>query len=236
MLPVMRQLWPLPLEEVDPVAAYAADERAPHADGRPWLLVNMIASLDGATSVEGRSGRLGGTADKAVFGAIRRVADVILVAAGTVRAEGYGPASSGARLAVVSSRLDLDPAHRLFADATPGNRPWLVTTSSADPSPLRDVVDDVIVAGDGHVDAVTALAELGRRGARIVLCEGGPSLNGQLVTADLVDELCLTVAPMLVAGDSARIAHGPESVPPVGLALSRLLEDDGYLFFRYTRR
>jgi len=235
MLPAMRQLWPLPLEEVDVVAAYAADERAAPADGRPWLLVNMIASIDGATTVDGRSGGLGGEGDKRVFAAIRKAADVILVAAGTVRAEGYGPASSGARIAVVSSRLDLDPSLRLFADATEGNRPWLITTSSADPAGLRDFVDDVIVAGDDQVDVVRALTELRLRGARVVLCEGGPSLNGQLVAAGLIDELCLTVAPLLASGESARITHGPPAVPPVELALDRILEDDGYLFLRYVR-
>ena len=232
----MRQLWPLPVDAVDPVAAYAADERPPHADGRPWVLVNMIASSDGATAVEGRSGTLGGAADKAVFAAIRRVADVILVAAGTVRAEGYGPASSGARIAVVTRSVDLDPTLRLFAEAAPGNRPWLVTTASASvPPALRDALDDVIVAGDDDVDARRAIEQLAARGARCVLCEGGPSLNGQLVGAGLVDELCLTVAPLLVSGDSARVAHGPPASPPAPLALSRVLEDDGYLFLRYAR-
>jgi riboflavin biosynthesis pyrimidine reductase len=234
MLPVMRELCPDPVEEVDPSAVYAADVRAPHADGRPWLLVNMISSIDGATALDGRSGALGGPADKKVFGAIRAAADVILVGAGTVRAEGYGPPSSGARLAIVSGRVDLDPTARLFTEARPDRRPWLVTTAQADTSRLRAVVDDVIVAGDDRVDAARAIAELAARGARVVLCEGGPSLNGQLIAAGDVDELCLTLAPLLVVGDSARIAHGPVAAP-VGMQLDRVLEQDGYLFLRYIR-
>ena len=232
----MRQLWPFPLASVDPAAAYAEDDRSVHPDGRPWVLVNMLSSADGATAVEGRSGALGSTGDKAVFAAIRAVADVILVAAGTVRAEGYGPPRTGARLAVVSRAVDLDPSLRLFADAAPDRRPWLVTTAAAVvPDELRPALDDVIVAGDAVVDAGRAVNELAARGARCVLCEGGPSLNGQLIAAGMVDELCLTLAPMLAAGDSARVAHGPPAAPLAHLGLARVLEEDGYLFLRYAR-
>ena len=229
----MRQLCPLPLEDVDPASLYAADARAPHADGRPWVLLNMIATADGATALDGRSGALGGTADKRVFAAIRSVADVIVVAGGTVRAEGYGPPSGGARLAVVSGSLDLDPALRLFTQAKEGLRPWLVTTAKADASSLGALVDDVIVAGDDRVDMVRAIDALGVRGARVVLCEGGPSLNGQLVEAGILDELCLSLAPLVAGGDSARIAHGPTPPAPLAMRLDRVLEEDSYLFLRY---
>jgi riboflavin biosynthesis pyrimidine reductase len=236
MLPAMQQLWPFPLASVDPADVYAADDRPVHPDGRPWVLVNMISSADGATAIEGRSGALGSASDKEVFAAIRAVADVILVAAGTVRAEEYGPPKGRARLAVVSRAVDLDPAARLFADAEPDRRPWLVTTSAASvPEALRPVLDDVIIAGDAVVDAGRAIAELAARGARCVLCEGGPSLNGQLVAAGMVDELCLTLAPMLASGDSARVAHGPPAAPLEALRLARVLEQDGYLFLRYAR-
>jgi riboflavin biosynthesis pyrimidine reductase len=233
MLPAMRQLCPVGLDDVDPAELYAADARASHADGRPWVLLNMIATVDGATAVDGRSGTLGGAADKRVFAAIRSVADVILVAGGTVRAERYGPPSGGARLAVVSGSLDLDSDLRLFADAKEGRRPWLVTTATADASALRAVVDDVIVAGDERVDVERAIDELGARGAQVVLCEGGPSLNGQLVAAGIIDELCLSFAPLVAGGDSARIAHGPTPLTPIAMRLDRVLEEDGYLFFRY---
>jgi riboflavin biosynthesis pyrimidine reductase len=233
MLPAMRQLCPLGLEDVDPAALYAADARAPHRDGRPWVLLNMISTIDGATAVDGRSGALGGSADKRVFAAIRSIADVILVAGGTVRAERYGPPSGDARIAVVSGSLDLDADLRLFAQAKEGRRPWLITTATADASALRAVVDDVIIAGDERVDVVRAIAELGARGARVVLCEGGPSLNGQLVSAGIIDELCLSLAPLVAGGDSARIAHGPTPPAPIAMRIDRVLEEDGYLFLRY---
>lgn len=231
----MRELRPIVREGVDVQAVYAADQRSAHPDGRPWLLLNMIASLDGGTAVAGRSGALAGRADKHVFASIRRVADVILVGAGTVRSEQYGPPSGGARLAVVSGRVDLHPSMRLFSGAAPGKRPWLVTTARADVSALRDAVDDVIVAGETSVDVRLAVDAIRARGASVVLCEGGPSLNGQLLAADVVDELCLTVAPVLLSGESSRLARGPAPASPLGMELERVLEQDGFLFLRYLR-
>jgi len=188
-----------------------------------------------------------------VFAAIRAVADVILVGAGTVRAEGYGPPRPSAaaraareaqgrspapRLAVVTASLDLDPRASLFAEAEPANRPFLVTAMGASPERLAaiaSVSEEVIVAGDAHVDTAIALRELRHRGAQVVLCEGGPSLNGQLVAAGLVDEVCLTVAPVLASGDSARMARGPTPLFPLGMRLDRALEAGGTLWLRYVR-
>ena len=241
----MRQLLPEAIDDVDPVAAYAADARpAPH--GRPWVLVNMISSVDGATAVEGVSGPLGGPADKAVFGAIRGVADAIVVGAGTVRAEGYGrPRRHGdrppPRLAVVTASADLDPGLRLFApadDAGDGERPIVLTTASAPPVRTEALAEvaEVVVAGDDRVDLALALAELAGRGVEVALAEGGPSLNGQLVAAGLVDEWCVTWSPSLVSGSSSRAAHGPAH--PDGLQrmrLDRLLVEDDLCFARYVR-
>src|SRR5205823_11342695 len=123
MLPPVRQLFPIPMDDVDPAASYAADDRT----GPRWVLVNMITTVDGATTVAGRSGGLGGPADKRVFAAIRSVADVILVGAGTVRAENYGP---DRRLAIVTASLDLEPDARVFTGDVP---PTVLTTSDADP-------------------------------------------------------------------------------------------------------
>jgi riboflavin biosynthesis pyrimidine reductase len=244
MLPSVRQLHPVVLDDIDPYELYAAGRRPAHDDGRPWLMVNMVTTLDGATTVGGVSGPLGGEADKAVFRAIRSLPDVILVAAGTVNAEGYGPprlglgAKPAPRLAVVTASLSIEPTARLFAEADPDNRPFVVTATGADPerlAALAAVSAEVIVAGDGRVDVRRALHELGARGAAVVLCEGGPSLNGQLIADDLVDELCLTVAPVLASGDSPRIAHGPERNPPQPLPLATILEQDGVLCLRYVR-
>ncbi len=244
----VRQLLPEAVSEVDPVAAYAGDER-PAPPDRPWLLVNMVASADGATAVDGRSGALGGAADRAAFTAIRAVADVILVAAGTARAEGYGPPrtppelqaarqargqAAKPRIALVTRSVDLDFDAELFAD--PASRCLVIAPDDAPADRLSAAaqVADVVTAGRGGVDLPAAVAHLRSLGATVVLAEGGPSLLGQLAAADLVDELCLTLSPTLVAGDSARIVHGanlPDGIAP--LHVERVLEQDGFLLLRY---
>ncbi len=235
--------------EVDPLDAY--DEPRPAPRGRPWVTVDMVASVDGATAVDGRSGGLGGPADKAVFRALRAVPDVILVGAATARVERYGPVRLDPqvqarrvargqaplpRLALVSGRLDLDPTSAMFTDAA--EPPLVLTTTSMAAGHAGRFAGraELVACGDEQVDLATALAELGRRGASVVLAEGGPHLNGQLVAADLVDEWCQSVAPLLVAGGSARVAHGPEPERPTVLALHRVLEADGELFTTYRRR
>ena len=245
----MRQLLPEPRDEVDPDEVYAADAR-PAPPGRPWVLTNMIASVDGAASVEGTSGALGGPADRATFHALRGVPDVILAGAGTVRAEGYGPPRTDAgqqarrvargqepypRIAVLSGRLDLDLASALFTD-TP-TRPIILTSRRPSPEQLAAASDvaELIVTGDEHVDLPEAIAALGRGGANVVLCEGGPVLDGQLLAAGLIDEVCLTVAPLLGGGEAHRIMHGPVLDQPEGLRLDRVLEHDGMLLLRYVR-
>lgn len=248
----MRQVLPESVDDVDVADLYASDAR-PAPDGRPWVLVNMIATADGATTVGGVSGPLGGPEDKVVFGAIRGVADVIVAGAATVRAESYGPPRPSEsqrrrrvargqtpvpRLAVVTASGDLDPGLRLFAEAGDDERPIVVTCEACPPDrrAALEPVAEIIVAGDLQVDLGRALGELHRRGARVVLAEGGPSLNGQLIAADLVDEWCLSLAPVLASGSSARPAHGPERPDgPVPLRLDRLLESGGVCFFRYVR-
>ncbi len=245
----MRQLLPEPMAEVDPEAVY--DLHRPEPAGRPWVLVGMVTTLDGATATAGRSGKLGGPGDRQVLLALRSLADVILVGAGTVRAEGYGPVRLDPsiqearllrgqaplpRLAVVSRSLNLDLGTPMFTESDP---PPLVVTTSASPTAARvEVADrgDLLLAGQGRdVDLGAALASVGEIGARVVLCEGGPSLNGQLLSAGLVDEVCLTVAPWLVGGDSARIVAGADIAGPVRFALTHLLTADGDLFLRAVR-
>ena len=184
----MRRLWPEP-REVDDVAALVAAEARPQHDERPWLLVNMVASLDGGVTVDGRSGGLAGKADKELFGALRQIADVVLVGAGTARAEDYGPPKASdevravrrargqrevPRLAVVSRRLELDPAAKLFTD--PSNRPHVITHAAA-PEDRREAlteVAEIVTFGDDDVDLVAAMAFLRAEGASVVTCEGGP--------------------------------------------------------------
>ena len=246
----VRQLLPEPTD-IDPAAAHAAAAR-PTPPNRPWVLMNMVASVDGATAIDGVSGGLGGPADKAVFSAIRAIADIILVAAGTARAESYGPPKTSAnrraeridrgqspypRLALVSRSLDLDPDAAMFSNAP--EIPLVFTVSTA-PAARREALaaraEVVAMDGnDGGVDLPKMLAYLHDLGARTVLAEGGPGLNGQLVADGLVDELNISLSPILVGGDSARLAHGA-AASPEPLTLSHLWEADGLLFARYVRR
>jgi riboflavin biosynthesis pyrimidine reductase len=224
----VRQLLPDLVDPIDPVVVYSD---LPEARGRPAVRLNMITSVDGATTVAGVSGGLGGPADKRVFSVLRSLADAVLVAAGTARAEGYGP--SPVLIAVVSRSCMLDWQAPFFTAASV--RPIVVTVADA-PSDNRDraaEVADVVIAGEHSVDMRRAIDALGERGARSVLAEGGPSLNGQLAAAGLLDELCLSVSPGLVGGDSKRILSGPALDVPARCELRSVCEEDGYLFLRY---
>jgi riboflavin biosynthesis pyrimidine reductase len=245
----MRRLWPDP-GAVDDIAALVADEARPAPPDRPWVLVNMVASLDGAITIGDRSGGLGGPADKAVFSALRGVADVVMAGAGTVRAEGYGPARPSAatraarrdrgqaevpQIAVVTRSLDLDLTSPLFTEA---ERPTIVITCATAPAERQGAVAGVaelLVAGEDAVDLPAALAELGGRGAAVVTCEGGPHLNADLLLADLVDEWDLTVSPVLVGGSAGRSTFGGHPSGPAAMRLDRLLEDEDFLLTRWVR-
>jgi riboflavin biosynthesis pyrimidine reductase len=202
--------------------AYQDVRRARRPD-RPWLLVNMIASVDGATALEGTSGGLGGSGDRAVFAVIRALPDVILVGGATVRAEHYGPPRRADQRIAVVTRGDMDWTMPLFASGAA----MAVLPEDGPPVPVP-----AIRAGRGRVDLRAAVALLP---GDVVLAEGGPSLNGQLAAAGLVDELCVTIAPKLVSGTAERLAHGPASAT-ADLELAHVLEDDGFLFCRYVRR
>ena len=237
---------------IDDVEAVVADEARPAHPDRPWVLTNMIASADGGTAVDGVSGGLGGPGDKAMFGALRGVADVILVGASTVRQEGYRPPrrpesararrvaqgrTPDPRLAVVTRSLDLEPDLPLFGD--PANRPLIITVASA-PTERRaalEPVADLVEAGADDVDLTRALEGLAVDGVGTVLGEGGPSLNGQLIDGGLIDEWNLSLSPHLLGGDSRRAAIGPTpSGPPPEMRLARVWTDDDYLFCRWVRK
>ncbi|MCP3853453.1 MAG: pyrimidine reductase family protein [Actinomycetia bacterium] len=247
----MRRLFPEPADSVDPVDIYAADVRTPPAH-RPWVLVNMIQSLDGGTAVNGLSGSLGGPADLAVFRAIRAIPDVIVVGAATARQESYKPPNLAGplaemrahrgqapapRLAVMSRSATFSPDQAWLEPTDDGGKPFLIVPVDAPAHRLEALADrvEIIEAGSGSVDLAAALGELGRQGAEIVLSEGGPSVNGQLVAHDLVDEVCLSLSPALVAGRSRRIAHGDEPDLIRRFQLTRVLTADDLLFFRYVR-
>ncbi|MBV8981718.1 MAG: dihydrofolate reductase family protein [Acidimicrobiia bacterium] len=224
----MRLLFPEAAEDVDPADVYAD---LPVANGRPSVRLNMISSIDGATTLNGVSGGLGSAGDKRVFAALRSLADVVLVAAGTVRAEHYGP--SATPVAIVTRSAHLDWQSPFFTE--PKARPIVLTGEDAHPDNLVHArqVADVLIVGASGVDIPRALAELGRRGYGHVLAEGGPSLNGQLVAANALDELCLTFSPNLAAGDGKRIIEAAAFPTPYELSLRSALEEEGFLFLRY---
>ncbi|MFC5501480.1 pyrimidine reductase family protein [Lysinimonas soli] len=234
------RLWPDAAEDL-------SDEEVLAGLG-PGVHVNFVSSIDGAATRDARSGGLSSDADRRHFELLRRSCDVVLVGAGTVRVEGYGamrvsPASARWRLenglfehpvlAMVTERLDLDPASSLFTDAP--RRPIVITSSSA---PGRDAFSraaDLVVAGEERVDLGLALSALRDRGLTRVLCEGGPSLFGSMLEADLVDDLFLTISPTLEAGNAVRIAHGP-SAASRSMELVHVLRSGDELLLRYRRR
>ena len=263
----MRQIYPVHGEDLKPVPAVLpgtlpAAVRAVadlYGNGvvripadRPWLRANMVASADGAASLNGRSGPLSGSADRMVFTVLRSLADVILVGAGTVRTEHYRPVKGeqiwlglrpeGAALpaiAIVSASLDLDPTAPLLARAAPGSQTIVITTEAA-PADRKAAVRQnarVIESGEKRVDVAAAIRALADLGYRDILTEGGPVLLGHLVRANLVDELCLTTSPVLAGGSTDRIVsfgvHEPTA--PAQLKLAHVLADDGYLLSRYLR-
>jgi riboflavin biosynthesis pyrimidine reductase len=198
---------------------------------RPWVGLVMIASLDGSTVVEGRSGGLGNPTDSSVLSALRRAADVVLVGAGTATTERYGPpAQRGLRIGVVTSRASIDPDGELFTSGAG----FLVMPEDGPPDPPGI---DVVRAGRGHVDLPAAVSRLGSviDEPTFVLAEGGPRLNGALLDGDCVDELDLTQSPVLVGGDGARLVAG---VQPTfdRYDLVHLATEDGYLYGRWVRR
>lgn len=233
----MRQLLPTAVADVDPEVVYGSPDRR-RQDGRPWVMANMVASVDGSAAVEGRTAPLSGPGDRAVFRLLRSLADVVLVGAGTARAERYGPVRRAhpCPVAVVSRSLDLDWDAPLFTEAV---APTLVITcEAADPArrARAEGTAEVVVAGHSQVDLALALADLERRGHRLVLCEGGPLLLSEMVAADLLDELCFTLSPLLVGGTTLRLLTGPAPHEPRSLILASALEDQDSLLLRYLRR
>ncbi|MDM4718130.1 pyrimidine reductase family protein [Micromonospora sp. WMMA1363] len=238
-------LWPepsaLPLDDAALAVLYGRADR-------PRLRMNFVSSVDGAVAVDGYSAGLSGEPDKRIFGLLRMLCDGLVVGAGTLRHEGYRavrldrPRRAWRRehglaeyptLVVVSGSLDLNPTQAAFADAPV--RPVVLTHADATVPPGLPEVADVVTCGDDRVDLAVGLGELRRRGLDQLLCEGGPRLFGALTAADLVDEVCLTVAPLLAGPGPGRITAGAAS-PVRRLSLRHVLAaTDGGLMLRYAR-
>lgn len=224
----------------DIISRYLADPRPVRGD-RPWITMGMVSSLDGSATIGGGSTGLGGPPDKAVFRALRAMSDFVVVGATTMNTEGYRSVRLPDDLrswreaqgmtpvpgvAIVSRSLDLAMSESLLA-----SRPTILTCRSAPTSRLEALapVADVVIAGEAEVDVAAAMRELAARGAERVVLEGGPTLNGHM--AVLIDEVCMTIAPVLVGGSGPRIVTGGGEVRPA--TLGRVIESEGFLLLRY---
>lgn len=234
--------------------AYPGARGPGSGDGR-WLRGNMVCSLDGAaTGPDGRTGSINNEADRRVFMLLRALADVVIVGAGTARAEGYGHPKPPAG-ALAGLRAGRSPAPSLVVVSRTANLPLrltsppdegagrvgdvlLATSESADRAAVdaaREALgeEQVLVAGRGGVDLEALVESLSDRGWSRMLTEGGPHLLHDMAAAGVLDELCLTVVPQLLAGHHPRILAGED----LGLTLSPrlLLEDNGTLLGRWSR-
>jgi riboflavin biosynthesis pyrimidine reductase len=195
----------------------------------PWLRVNMISSTDGAaTGASGVTASINNPVDKRVFDTLRAMADVIVVGAGTARAEGYAP--TAVPTVLVSRRADVPERLR---GAAPGSV-WMATSAEAPGlSESRQLLgsDHVLVLGRDQVDLADLRRQLVERGFRHILSEGGPHLLHDLLAAGVVDELCLSMAPLVVGGAQPRITVGDDL--DLQLKLGVLLEEDSTLLGRW---
>lgn len=265
----MHQIFPAKAAaEIGPDAVPALAELyaypAPTPQAAPWVRANMIASIDGAASLNGRSSGLSGDADRLVFAVLRSLADVIVAGAGTARAEKYRPVrereiwgvlregrAPTPPIAVVTRELDLDPDSPLLSGTAGGSRTIVLTTEAA-PAARRAAAGhaDVVVAGRDSVAPAAIVTALAARGHRRILVEGGPAVLRQIADAGLLDDLCLTFSPVLEGGRAGRILASPEAAgpgrgrragsaawhsPAATMNLAHVLEDEGSLLCRYLR-
>lgn len=239
----MRQLLPEPRPDLD-VDEIATCYAYP-SDGA--VRGNMVTSLDGAVSADGRSKAISGPPDLFMFGVLRSLADVVVVGAGTARTEGYGPGrarkeyahlreaanqSVAPAIALVTRSANLNPDSPVFTDALV--RTLVITCEAAPPDNRKALseVADVIVSGDAAVDLPSAFEQLRRRSLTKVLTEGGPHLLGDVSAFGLLDELALSVSPTIAGGDAGRIVQ-TDAVLLQQMSLKGLLEDSGFLFALY---
>lgn len=220
---------------------------------RVWVRANFIASLDGGATVGGTTGGLGGPGDRALFNLLRALADVIVVGAGTVRTESYGGArltvaerqhrqargqSEVPQIAIVTESGRFDRDMPVF---TRTEVPPLVLTCTAATDATRrhlaGLADVIDCSGQdpGRVDESAVVAAAGARGLYRVLTEGGPTLLSSFIEGELLDELCLTIAPCVVGGLGPRITTGPGQVLTRMRCAHVLTDESGYLYTRYVK-
>lgn len=233
---------------VDLGLAYAVPNRDQLAPGRCFVRANMATSIGGAVEANGKSHGVSSDVDREIFHTMRALADVVLVGAQTVRAEGYGPAKPAAEavarrvesgfepvppIAVVTRGAELDPSSRLFTEAKVTTMVITSERGRAEAGALAEVAE-IVVCGETDVDMGRMIAALHDRGLTRVLCEGGPHLLTQLISDDLLDELCLTLSPLTVGPEAHNIATAPLE-PPRGFPIAGAIEAEGSLFLRCAK-
>lgn len=213
----------------------------------PWVRMNFISSIDGAATVDGLSGGLGDEHDQRLLRLQRLPAHCVMVGSGTLKAEGYGAMwmshadqewrvrhglAAHPTLVVVSNRLSVEPEDAMFVEAPV--RPVVVTSEAAPVGKRERLADvaEVVVAGERSVSPVRVVEELKARGLTHVHGEGGPRVFGEFVGAGVVNELCVTVAPWIVAGEATRIAHS-EAEHPTRMTLTSVLRQGSEMFLKY---
>lgn len=214
--------------------------------GRPYLGLNMVATVDGRAAVDGTALGIGSPSDQRLLRRLRAEADAVMHGAGTVRPHRFTPRVPDDLVAervvrcqppqpagvLVSGSGDVAADHPYLRSATP-NWPRIIYTTSAAARALERPGVDVRVLPGPVMDPWAIVADLAARGMRRIVCEGGPTLNGPFLTSGIVDELFVTVAPRLDGGREPLTLVVGDRLPPVRLTLRSLYERDGELFIRY---
>ena len=227
----MRRLLPDPADDLEVDTVYAAP-LGRHRN-RPWVSLSMVSSIDGSTVVAGRSGELSSATDSAVLAQLRSLADVIVVGAGTVRQEGYGPPRKpGQRIGVVTSTGDVDTTAELFTSGAG----FLISPEDADHVAPNGI--DVLRAGTGRVDLAMAIERLAAvtGDCSVVQAEGGAALNGALAQADVLDELNITTSPATVGGGGPRLTDRAADHTHRYELAQLAVDDEQFLYARWLRR
>jgi riboflavin biosynthesis pyrimidine reductase len=246
---LFRQLFPIP-DEVE-IAAHVRDFRLADAapPDRPYTVANFVSSVDGRASVEGLSGGLGDEGDKALFAALRGVADAVLVGTGTLAAERYGRLIKNGEVRARRRAEGLEPEPLACVLTRSGRLPLdiplfseseaRVVVFSGAPVQLGPTAAqvDVVRLAPGALDFAHALRHLrAEHGVRALLCEGGPTVLNALLREQVLDELFLTMAPKLIGGGAEiPITVGAALTEPADVVLTGVLERGGTLFLRYQR-
>lgn len=226
------------LDHID-FSSYYPDPKHSNRD-QVWIRANFATSLNGVIKVDGKSDGVSGKADKAIFKYLRNHCDAIVVGASTAHKENYSVPRSNPengkrpRLIIISKSLNIQPNAK-FLDSEA--KPLIVTSqkSLADSIAITEMLDgkaELVALGDETVELRRLKDLLLSRDYRTVLCEGGPTIFSYLLSQKLIDELCLTISPLIPAGEPTGIARLEEGYS-TKLELANYFSVEGFLFCRY---